>query len=383
MTKATLSQVRDWLRKVPVLYAIAMFALTRKYWIGATFGKRVGLAVKAYRRCRDGMPDVVAIQPDCVCPLRCEFCQIHELKLWEHRRRRVMPLADFASIIDDIAPYTTDIQFSGGEPFIHPDITRMFAHCRARGIYTLAATNAVLLNDERIAQIIANPPDAMLMSYEALDARLYEEIRKKGNYDVLVRNIRALIEAKRKSGSHLPLITLQMVLNKRNRHQVADYWQQVADMGADIASVKALGVWPEGNAVHRQKMLEDYVIPMSEDPISRHDIIDGRLTYQRREGQCPSTRTVSIGSGGEVMACWYLVVAGGGLGYVPDEPFARIWNSAKYRRLRERMLDGWAFEECSRCIGVGATGQSKRVKREEWVVEAADKKPDAGAGDGK
>ena len=153
-----------------------------------------------------------------------------------------------------------------------------------------------------------------------------------------------------------------MVLTKKNINQVDDFWKSVKELGSDYGSVKALGVWPEGNPMYDKKMVEEYIIPFSENPISRHAIDkNGNIIFLRKAGECPAINHSVIGSGGEVIPCWYIVCKTEVMGNAIDNNFGDIWNSEKYKKYRWKMLNDWANPLCHRCIGIGVKGKRKKL----------------------
>lgn len=345
-----------------VIFIWPFFPIFRNPYEGRSVGEKLELLKKRVIQNKYGLPRVIAFEPISHCVLNCEFCMLQELKWWKYRRKSRMTFNEFKKIIDDVAWFTTDIQFSGGEPLINPDIFKMFRYCRKKNIYTLLATNAILLGHKNnIERIIKDPPDKIVLAYESVKKEQYETIRrkaslKKGNFETLLRNIKGLISAKQKSGQKHPIIILQMVLSKKNIDTIDLFWKSVKELGADYGSVKALGVWPEGNPEYDRKMVEEYIVPFSEHPISRHDIDEnGNIVFLRKPGQCPGVKHAYIGSGGEVLPCWYILVKTEIMGNAIDRNFVEIWNSKKYKDYRYRMLNDWANPLCHRCIGVGAT----------------------------
>lgn len=304
-----------------------------------------------------GFPRDIAFEPVSMCILDCDFCIIKKIKTYKYRRNVSMKFEEFKKIIDDISFFTTDLQFSGGEPLLNKDIFKMLSYARECNINTLLATNALLLSrGNNLQELMDSPPDKILISYEALDKETYESIRKKGDFEKLTQNIVDLIKLKRSKKQTYPVIALQMVLTKKNIKYEKDYFQQVKNMGADEASIKALGVWPEGDPEYDREMVENYIITKSQHPVSRHEIDEnGNIVFFRKQGQCPATKHALIGSGGEVIPCWYIVAKTEVMGNAIDDNFIDIWNSQKYTEYRHKMLNDWANPLCKRCIGVGAT----------------------------
>jgi len=357
-------KLRRLVKRIPLVRNVAkdIYNVMGNKYEGRSLREKYDLLKRKKIQEEYGYPRIIAFEPISKCILNCEFCILRELETWKHRRKTSMSFEEFKKIIDDIYFFTTDIQFSGGEPLINKDIFKMFAYARERNIYTLLATNGQLLSHRNnLENIIKYPPDRVLLSYEALDKSTYETIRVKGNYEVLLRNIKNLIKSKKESGNIYPLIILQMVLTKKNMHMEEGFWKVVKKLGADYGSIKALGIWPEGDTKYDKKMVEEYIIPHSEHPISRHEIDnDGNIVFFRKPGECPAVKHACIGSGGEVIPCWYIIAKTEIMGNATDNKFPDIWNSEKYERYRDKMINDWANPLCHRCIGVGATSSKIR-----------------------
>lgn len=328
---------------------------------GKTIQEKIEIARKKGIQSKNGLPRQIAFEVISRCILDCEFCILRDIQSWKYRRKSRMSFEEFKKIIDDISYFTTDIQFSGGEPLINKDIFRMFDYARQNCISTLLATNAnLLIYRDNIQKVIDHPPDEILISYETLEEESYKEIRKKGNFDALNEGIKKLVALKQDTKSFYPIITLQMVLTKKNMKYESVYWETVKKLGADRASIKALGVWPEGNPSYDKKMVEEYIVTRSMHSISRHEIDeDGNIVFFRRPGECPGIQHAYIGSGGELIPCWYIIAKTEVMGNVIDQNFVDIWNSEKYKNYRYKMLNDWANPLCHRCIGAASTSQKK------------------------
>lgn len=162
------------------------------------------------------LPTVIAFEPISRCFLEYEFCILKELKTYEVRKKFKMDFSEFKKIIDDVSYFTTDIQFSGGEPLLNnKDIFDMIKYAEEKQINTLFVSNAQLLTDENIEKLLDAQPSKMLLAYEAPDKKVYEKIRQKGNFEILKRNIINLIKEKNEKGYKKPIIISQMVVIKK------------------------------------------------------------------------------------------------------------------------------------------------------------------------
>ncbi|HEX5011066.1 MAG TPA: radical SAM protein [Planctomycetota bacterium] len=92
---------------------------------------------------------MIAVTAD--CNARCQGCRYGRDFMVGHRLE--WPVV--RDLLDDAAAMGFySIRFYGGEPLLHPDLPRMVAHCRQRGMRPYVTTNAVLLG-EKIDDLVA------------------------------------------------------------------------------------------------------------------------------------------------------------------------------------------------------------------------------------
>lgn len=322
--------------------------------------------LKAYRRFHRvirGLPRMVNIEPISRCMLDCEFCMLRELEVHKHRKSVQMTFEQFKKIIDEVAFFDPMISFNGGEPLLHKDIFKMISYARSKNLWTQVNTNAVLLaKNDNAKKMAQSAPDEVLIAYEALDKDTYETIRRKGDYEGMLSGIKQLVESKNLNHKIAPIVVVQMVLTKKNRQYEEMFWQAAKDIGADYASIKALGVWPEGSEEYEKKMIDEYIIPMDDHPISRHRVDEnGKLVCPRKPGECPAIRLSYIGSGGEVLPCCWILTHETPMGNVFEDNFVKIWNSTAYKKQRHKMLNDWAYDLCHKCIGTTSIADIRKV----------------------
>lgn len=79
------------------------------------------------------------------CPAGCSGCYLDARADGEHRA-----FADVAAALDTIAAGGAfTVAFGGGEPLLHPDLPRIAAHARARGLVPVVTTSGIGLSPER------------------------------------------------------------------------------------------------------------------------------------------------------------------------------------------------------------------------------------------
>ena len=80
--------------------------------------------------------------------------------------------------------------FSGGEPLLHPDLDRLIAHVRSRGMMAGMITNGYLLTPQRVNQLNDAGLDHMQIS---IDNVMPDEVSKK-SLKVLDKKLQILSE---------------------------------------------------------------------------------------------------------------------------------------------------------------------------------------------
>lgn len=356
-----MEKLKDIIKNSPAL-TVLYRALTN-YYPGRTLRQKISLFSRLYYAVKKGYPVDVAFEPASKCSLDCEFCIVKRLEHFKARKSPYLKFEEFKKIIDDMSPFVTNIQFSGGEPILNKEIFEMLGYARKKNIWTLFPTNVQLLGyRENLEQLLDSPPDELLIAYEATDKETYEEIRQKGDYEKLYNNVAAIVKEKKRRGQYYPIITLQMVVTKKNYHLKEDLYRVAKEIGVDRAGAKSLGVWPEGDKEYDQYMVDNYVVSTDENQQSRHDIdSDGNLVFYREVGQCPAVRHVYIGSGGEVIPCWYIIKETEVMGNAVESNFVEIWNSQEYVDYRDKMINDWANPLCRRCIGIGPRPERNKI----------------------
>jgi MoaA/NifB/PqqE/SkfB family radical SAM enzyme len=127
-----------------------------------------------------GHPILAQIVPIRRCNLACTYCNEFD------KHSPPVPLATMRERIDHLARLrTANIEISGGEPLLHPDLDDLIRHIRQTGALAGLITNGYLLNEKRIARFnqagldhlqisIDNvtPDDTSKKSLKVLDGKL-------------------------------------------------------------------------------------------------------------------------------------------------------------------------------------------------------------------
>ena len=130
-------------------------------------------------------PVMAHIIPIRRCNLSCTYCNEYD------EVSKPVEAGVMMERLDQLAALgTTIITFSGGEPLLHPELDRLIAHVRSRGIIAGMITNGYLLTAQRVKQLNDAGLDHMQIS---IDNVMPDDVSKK-SLKVLDKKLQILAE---------------------------------------------------------------------------------------------------------------------------------------------------------------------------------------------
>jgi len=130
-------------------------------------------------------PVMAHIIPIRKCNLSCTYCNEYD------DFSKPVAVETMSERLDQLADLgTTIVTFSGGEPLLHPDLDRLIAHVRSRGMIAGMITNGYLLTPQRVNQLNDAGLDHMQIS---IDNVMPDEVSKK-SLKVLDKKLQILSE---------------------------------------------------------------------------------------------------------------------------------------------------------------------------------------------
>ncbi len=179
------------------------------------------------------VPPSLQIEPTNNCNLRCICCSGYS----NERKRGYMELPLFRSIIDEAA----DIGvrrihlYLHGEPLLHPRIGEMLRHIKSRRLAVTLATNAMLLDEEKIADVMGagmTNADYILLSVLGFSRQTHESIQRGVDHDRVLANITRLTEYRNARKLDGPIIETVFYTLPENRGEEGAYrafWHKKVD----------------------------------------------------------------------------------------------------------------------------------------------------------
>lgn len=291
-----------------------------------------------------------------LCNLHCGHC------CWENHYNNDDELSEeeVLKIIDQVAALNVSkISFSGGEPTTkYEKLLKAIKHSKDKGINSICiATNALLLNEEKVEELINAGLTEIQISLDGHTAEMHDSIRGKGNFDKTVRIAKYISE---KYGKE----TLSVGLTVTNNN--IDYLEQSIDFASselNAGQIKVVRYTPvvdgtkEFDIVDNQKRLNlcKMLVQKREElakentylKFSRLMSFIGGIRNKASEFCAAGRLRLCILPNGTVCPCPILSSHGVHLGNLRNQSLEDIWNSKELAEFRN--LSKSKDEKCSKC----------------------------------
>ena len=148
------------------------------------------------------------IEPTNVCNLKCKMCEARC-----SAEKNIIPAflnsKDLDIMLSKLNPYITNIVFQGDcEPLMHPGLEDLVSVSRQYVKHISIVTNGLLLNEQRIENLINRGVSWFAFSIDKYTPEEYEEIRKNSDFNKVVRNLEYIIKVMEEKYSCLRISVL-------------------------------------------------------------------------------------------------------------------------------------------------------------------------------
>jgi len=278
-----------------------------------------------HQRLNSRFPLYVLIEPASVCNLRCTMCFQVDKSFTKKPYMGVMDFDLFKKVIDQLVDGGTKaITFaSRGEPTLHPRLAEMLNYCRGKFLEIKLNTNGTKLDDELIRSILDNGVHELVFSIDSHIAEIYEKIRVKSNFELVLENIRRFNNVRKEYGNsqtHTRVSGVK-IYEHQDMERFTEFFRPIVD---SVAYVEIENRW------------DTYSNSVQETADNPCDYLWERM-YVWFDGRC-NPCDVDYKSRLQV-------------GDVNVSTIKEIWDSPGYRELRDDHLSGrrLAHVPCDRC----------------------------------
>lgn len=155
------------------------------------------------------------------CNLKCVHCYVKG----SEKKEKELTTRQWKKIIDEIrGAGCLFLTFSGGEPLVRKDFLEIYDYAKKAGFIVSIFTNGLAFNRKIIGHLIKSPPCAIEITLNGITEDTYKAITKtKGAFSRVVKNIRALKEAKIK-------VILKTNFMRQNKDEIVRIKQWTEDL---------------------------------------------------------------------------------------------------------------------------------------------------------
>lgn len=202
-------------------------------------------------------PYIAIIDVANTCNLRCPYCPTGRRQ--KSGRDKIFIEPDLVrQLLDDVGKYLVSVNlFNWGEPLLHPRIVEIVELIHSRGIWTALSTNLSINNKKVLEDLCDAGLDFMFVSVSGASQATYEEYHRSGKLDLVLENIRHIIQYRRDNNSKNPIVELKYLVFKHNEREIEAAKKMAQDVGVDLFRCVHAGgpEWAESELGRGQALL--------------------------------------------------------------------------------------------------------------------------------
>jgi len=173
-------------------------------------------------------PTDILVEVITKCNLNCIMCP-HDQMTREQGR---MSMQLWRKIIDEVAEVSPDTRIWPavmGEPLLRGgEIFEMVRYASDKGVEVHLNTNMKAFEPEMLDPLFDSGLVELLIGLDGASPKVYETVRRTGNYSRVIENIHLILDEKERRGLDKPRLTLQFIVMEENAHEqeaFVQYWQ--------------------------------------------------------------------------------------------------------------------------------------------------------------
>lgn len=322
--------------------------------------------------------DWLQVEATSHCNAACIYCPRTVYRhAWQSRH---LSLDTFRKLLPEL-PRARLVHLQGwGEPFLNPDLFAMLSLAKQQGCQVSLTTNGMLLDEDKIQALMESGLDVLAFSLAGL-AENHNRVRQGTDYGTVLRNIRAVHDAKQRHRSPRPILHLAYMVLRSG----------LADLPGLPAAVSGLGlaqiVLSTLDFVPHRELLPEVLLPQNREEYQELAAIFEEVAQSaRRHGiqvhhylspadgrrQCPENvlRACFINAIGQVSPCVFTNLPVRDVSHVThavESPHVNlifgninltsldaVWQSTAYRAFRRSHSQGELPSVCRSCGRVRA-----------------------------
>ncbi len=322
------------------------------------------------------LPKSLYIEPTNRCNSLCTTCP---RTFFPMEAPADMSFERFKAIVDQFPVLERVVLHGLGEPMLNRDLPEMIRYLKARPekTHVIFNSNSLSMTPERAEALARSGLDEYRASLDGATPETYLAVRGVNALPKVKRNLRLLVETKRRLASATPHISSWFIAMRENLHELLDVIRLSQEVGINEFYMQrfvyfgtGLGV-EEQSLYHRLKDDESRLVAQAEalckelgmsfsaaGASTPFDMMSAEVQSMRPWSDCRRPTTLSyITANGNVLSCCFVPFVSHDypqtgeyiLGNAFEQPFTEIWSGAAYQEFRRRILTDQPFDSCRGC----------------------------------
>lgn len=259
------------------------------------------------------MPFTATIDVTNACNLRCPGCPTG-LGLVGREKSMLKP-DDLQKFLDQTADYLLIAHlYNWGETLLHPHVGQIVKMVHERKIFTSISSHLSIDNPERVEEICESGLDHIIVSVDGATERTYQQYRRGGNFELVLENIRRIVDYKTKRNQKKPIIEWQTLGFRHLEPELGRAFELASELHVDWFTVKGA------------------MAPVQWQPSEKR--LKG--AFYGGQDRCGLLwHNVTLQSDGGIAPCCFLFHKEDDFGHLADGPLHQTRNNALYRTARK------------------------------------------------
>ncbi|MBU1110111.1 radical SAM protein [Patescibacteria group bacterium] len=274
------------------------------------------------------------IDPCNYCNLQCALCPVGQRD--KGRKQTLMTFDTYKKVLDECGPYLWEINlYNWGEPLLNKDVFKMIKYARGMKIDVNLSTNLNIFNDEICNNLIKCKLNKLIVSLDGVSQKSVEAYQAGNNFEVVIENMKRLIQKKHELGSDLPFLEWRFIVHKHNEHGIDRAKELAQELGVDKLEFLQIRCNMGQELLMNNKAQFENVKPW----LPKNENLSG-YDYSKRQKKdikdfCRLLWIESvIQPDGSVSPCCAVWQDKFDFGNIRDFSFKEIWNGEKYCAVR-------------------------------------------------
>jgi radical SAM protein with 4Fe4S-binding SPASM domain len=359
-------------KKLRVLYFYFLKYLSR---INLNLGLKRILVFLIINRYFDG-PERIRIFPQAIkCNHKCLMCwqraiSREELRKCLNEEKNSLTLEEYKKLFLVLPIKTKSVEVTGGgEPLLHPDIMQIFSEIKKHNLSGLLITNGALLDQSKAQLLLDISWDNIRISLHSAWRLSYRKLHGKDDFELVCKNIlylRKQIRLRRKK-LHLSLL---FVIQKENYQEIEVFSKLAEKLKVDEIEFDNLIPLVKKTLMNQKEIHKSVSLleKVAKNCKITNNALEQILKYKTLylwnnksknyvnlssqrfvNKKCEvANESILITAAGDTYPCCLLMNKDKKLGNIRKETIHAMWNTAKYKNIRERLRKGIFFPECSK-----------------------------------